>query len=97
MGTADLYGNNDPFQRMPRSPKQLEGSPGLEELIVKVLYCVVLYCTVLYYAVGGPGELLAADPRRQGAGRPGHRGPAPARPHPRPRARAGRQGQVAGS
>ena len=42
MGTADLYGNNDPFQRMPRSPKQLEGSPGLEELIVKVLYCVVL-------------------------------------------------------
>ena len=49
MGTADLYGNNDPFQRMPRSPKQLEGSPGLEELIVKVdqLYCAVLYCIVL--------------------------------------------------
>ena len=56
MGTADLYGNNDPFQRMPRSPKQLEGSPGLEELIVKVgnpavLYCTVLYCTVLYFTV----------------------------------------------
>ena len=51
MGTADLYGNNDPFQRMPRSPKQLEGSPGLEELIVKVLYCVVLYCTVPYCAM----------------------------------------------
>ena len=49
MGTADLYGNNDPFQRMPRSPKQLEGSPGLEELIVKVLYCIVLYCTALLY------------------------------------------------
>ena len=37
MGTADLYGSNDPFQRMPRSPRQLEPGPGMEELIVKVM------------------------------------------------------------
>ena len=36
MGTADLYGSNDPFQRMPKSPKQLPNSPKLEDMIVKV-------------------------------------------------------------
>ena len=36
MGTADLYGSNDPFQRMPRSPRQLDPEPGMEDLIVKV-------------------------------------------------------------
>ena len=35
MGTADLYGSNDPFQRMPRSPRQLDQDPE-EDLIVKV-------------------------------------------------------------
>ena len=38
MGTADLYGSNDPFQRMPKSPKQLPNSPNMEDLIVKVNY-----------------------------------------------------------
>ena len=36
MGTADLYGSNDPFQRMPRSPRQLDPEPGMEDLIKKV-------------------------------------------------------------
>ena len=27
MGTADLYGSLDPFQRMPKSPRPCEGSP----------------------------------------------------------------------
>jgi len=36
MGTADLYGSNDPFQRMPRSPKPLANSPKAEDFIVKV-------------------------------------------------------------
>ena len=27
MGTADLYGSLDPFQRMPKSPRPLDGSP----------------------------------------------------------------------
>ena len=27
MGTADLYGSLDPFQRMPKSPRPFEGSP----------------------------------------------------------------------
>ena len=36
MGTADLYGSNDPFQRMPKSPKQLPNSPKLEDMVVKV-------------------------------------------------------------
>jgi len=36
MGTADLYGSNDPFQRMPKSPKQLPNSPKMEDMIVKV-------------------------------------------------------------
>ena len=36
MGTADLYGSNDPFQRMPRSPKVLATDPNVDDLIVKV-------------------------------------------------------------
>ena len=36
MGTADLYGSNDPFQRMPRSPKVLASDPNVDDLIVKV-------------------------------------------------------------
>ena len=36
MGTADLYGSNDPFHRMPKSPKPLRDSPKLEDFIVKV-------------------------------------------------------------
>ena len=36
MGTADLYGSNDPFQRMPKSPKPLGNSPNVEDFIVKV-------------------------------------------------------------
>ena len=42
MGTADLYGSNDPFQRMPRSPRQLEPGPGMEELIVKVMMMMMM-------------------------------------------------------
>lgn len=36
MGTADLYGSNDPFQRMPRTPKVLADSTNVEDFIVKV-------------------------------------------------------------
>ena len=36
MGTADLYGSNDPFQRMPKSPKPLGNSPNVEDFITKV-------------------------------------------------------------
>ena len=39
MGTADLYGSNDPYQRMPRSPAPLANSPKLEDFIVKVDLC----------------------------------------------------------
>ncbi|XP_023338537.1 syntaxin-binding protein 5 [Eurytemora carolleeae] len=35
MGTADLYGSNDPYQRMPRSPRLLPASPS-DDVIVKV-------------------------------------------------------------
>jgi len=35
MGTADLYGSSDPYQRMPRSPRCLPSSPS-EDCIVKV-------------------------------------------------------------
>ena len=48
MGTADLYGSNDPFQRMPRSPKNIDNTAALDDLIVKVT-AIVLYlirCTV---------------------------------------------------
>lgn len=34
MGTADLYGSNDPFQRMPKSPKALPNTDEVE--VVKV-------------------------------------------------------------
>ena len=34
MGTADLYGSNDPFQRMPKSPKALPNTEEVEVLKV---------------------------------------------------------------
>ena len=42
MGTADLYGSNDPFQRMPRSPKNIDNTAALDDLIVKVM-TIILY------------------------------------------------------
>ena len=38
MGTADLYGSNDPFQRLPKSPKKLDYNTNPEELILKVSF-----------------------------------------------------------
>ena len=40
MGTADLYGSNDPYQRMPCSPRHLPDSDS-EDCIVKVQITVV--------------------------------------------------------
>jgi len=36
MGTADLYGSNDPFNRVPKSPKPLSPGSAAEDCIVRV-------------------------------------------------------------
>lgn len=36
MGTADLYGSNDPYHRMPKSPRVLPPSPSGEIIVTKV-------------------------------------------------------------
>ena len=53
MGTADLYGSNDPFNRIPKSPKPPSPGSAAEDVIVRV--------DLSNYSQVGPQSLVNRD------------------------------------